>query len=250
MQSVPPAARHKPDPQDLLAYVANLELEVDRLRREGRFMQHQLRETLRWVRSLGVANGTPSDLPLAEINRAAERLTTVLRDLQETPAYHPAHDQVVAIAIRPLSERVFRLQQRLENAANVVLRLQLAVEHVDWFPARLRHILDTLISNALRYRDDSKAENWVQLDLQALPDVYELRVSDNGVGLPVGNGSEVFELLYRSMPGRQAAVGVGLAVIKLLVEQSGGRLTVNSGEGQGTTFLAVLPRFDADDFLT
>ena len=44
-------------------------------------------------------------------------------------------------------------------------------------------------------------------------------------------------------------MGVGLAVVKLLVEQSGGTLTVDSGEGQGSTFVAVLPRYDVDDYL-
>ena len=50
-------------------------------------------------------------------------------------------------------------------------------------------------------------------------------------------------------PARAAGLGVFLAVVKLLVEQSGGTLTVESGEGQGTTFMAVLPRYDVDDYL-
>ena len=59
----------------------------------------------------------------------------------------------------------------------------------------------------------------------------------------------MFELFYRAAPTRAAGLGVGLAVVKLLVQQSGGTLTVDSGEGQGTTFLAVLPHYDVDDFL-
>src|SRR4051794_35537431 len=44
-----------------------------------------------------------------------------------------------------------------------------------------------------------------------------------------------------SGPARAAGLGVGLAVVRLLVEQSGGTLTVDSGAGQGTTFVAMLP---------
>jgi signal transduction histidine kinase len=69
------------------------------------------------------------------------------------------------------------------------------------------------------------------------------------LGLPSGGNAEVFELFYRAAPTREAGLGVGLAVVKLLVEQSGGMLTVDSGEGQGTTFVVVLPRYDVDDFL-
>jgi signal transduction histidine kinase len=248
LPSVNGVLRSESDFRLMLTYVTNLELEVDRLRRQGQFIRQQVRETLRSVRSLC---GAPhSDLPLADLNRAAEQLATVLRDLQETPSYHPAHDQVVAIAVRPLIERVFRWQQRLQDAADVELRLELQVDHMDWFPARLRHILDNLISNALRYRDGGKDEAWVGLSLRLTPAGYELSVSDNGLGLSARTNSEVFELLYRAAPTREAGVGVGLAVVKLLVEQSGGALSVGSGEGQGTTFLAVLPRFDVDDFLT
>ena len=44
-------------------------------------------------------------------------------------------------------------------------------------------------------------------------------------------------------------LGVGLAVVKLLVEQSGGTLSVESLEGRGTSFLATLPRYDINDYL-
>jgi signal transduction histidine kinase len=50
-------------------------------------------------------------------------------------------------------------------------------------------------------------------------------------------------------PARASGLGVGLAVVKLLVEQSGGELTVTSGLGQGTSLVATLPRYDVDDFL-
>jgi signal transduction histidine kinase len=234
-----------------LAYVADLELEVDRLRKQGQFVQHQARRTAKQIQLLcadaaGTVNALP---PLAEIDHTAEQLAALLRDLQEPPGYHPAHDQVIAIAVRPLVEQVFRWQQRLVAAPQVVLRLELESEHVEWFPARLRHILDNLISNALKYRDPDKGDAWVQLGLRVSPEGYEFRVSDNGVGMPAGEGEHVFELFYRAAPARAAGLGVGLAVVKLLVEQSGGTLTVDSGVGQGTSFVAVLPRYDVDDFL-
>jgi signal transduction histidine kinase len=235
--------------QLLLGYVADLELEVDRLRKQSQFVQHEVRVGLKRIQKLcaGAESALP---PLGEIDQAAKHLAAILRDLQEPPGYHPAHDQVMAIAVRPLIEQVFRWQQRLLGAAQVVLRLDLGSEHVAWFPARLRHILDNLISNSLKYRDPSKVEAWVQLALRVSPDGYEFRVSDNGVGLPPGKHEQVFELFYRAAPAQAAGLGVGLAVVKMLVEQSGGTLTVDSGEGQGTTFVAILPRYDVDDYLT
>jgi signal transduction histidine kinase len=235
----------------LLTYVTDLELEVDRLRKQGQFVQHETRTALKRIRLLCAdPAGTPqTPSSLAEVDQTAKQLASVLHDLQEAPGYHPAHDQVIAIAVRPLVEQVFRWQQRLLAAPDVRLRLELESEHVEWFPARLRHILDNLISNSLKYRDSTKAESWVLLAVRVSPEAYEFRLSDNGVGLPQSEQGQAFELFYRAAPARAAGLGVGLPVVKLLVERSGGTLTVVSGEGQGTTFTAVLPRYDIDDFL-
>ncbi len=190
--------------QLLLAYVADLELEVDRLRKQAQFVQHEVRGTLKRIKLLCADAAQSKDMPspLGEIDQAARQLALVLRDLHEPPGYHPAHDQVVAIALRPLIEQVFRWQQRLTGAAQVVLRLDLASEHVEWFPARLRHILDNLISNSLKYRDSARAESWVQLALRVSPEGYEFCVSDNGVGMPGDDQCQVFELFFRAAPAR------------------------------------------------
>src|SRR5206468_3479838 len=119
-------------------------------------------------------------------------------------------------------EQVFRWQQRLLGAGRVALRLELESESVEWFPARLRHILDNLLSNALKYRDPDKDEAWVQVGVRELAGGYELRIADNGVGLPPGDRADLFELLVRAAPAREAGLGVGLPVVKLLVERSGG----------------------------
>src|SRR5438128_1700590 len=218
--------------QLLLAYVADLELEVDRLRKHSQFVQHEVRGSLKRIQTLcadavGVGKASP---PLAEIDQTVKQLAAVLRDLQEPPGYHPAHDQVVAIAVRPLAEQVFRWQQRLEGATDVALQFNLENEYVEWFPARLRHILDNLLSNALKYRDADKSESWVSMGLRVAPSSYELRVADNGSGLPADEGADMFERFYRAAPARAAGRGAGPPVVKLLVEQSGGSLTVESGE--------------------
>lgn len=237
----------------LLAYIADLELEVDRLRKHCQFLQHEALDAVKRIHTLCIDDGAQPQRalsPLAEIKQTASQLAAVLRDLREPSGYHPAHDQVVSIAVRPLIEQVFRWQQRLHDSLHVALRLDLQCEHIEWFPARLRHILDNLISNALKYRDSGKGETRVTLGLRAVDSDYELRVSDNGLGMPPDELEEIVELFHRSAPARAAGLGVGLPVVRLLVEQSGGTLSVQSGDGRGTTFVATLPRFDVDDFLT
>lgn len=235
----------------LLPYVAELELEVDRLRRHGAFVEQAARDAIKQIQVLCKWQD-PAAAPeptAAEIKAIVDELANVLRDLHEQPGYHPTHDQVTAISVRPLVEQIFRWQQRLTGATKTELRITLQVEHVDWFPARLRHILDGLISNALRYRDSAKGESRVGIDLRRVGNAYEFRVTDNGVGISLDRRIDLLEIFHRAAPARAAGLGVGLAVVKLLLEQSGGELTVESNDGQGTCFKATLPSFDVDDFL-
>jgi signal transduction histidine kinase len=235
----------------LLPYMADLELEVDRLRYQARFLELEVAETVSRIRRLCAGDGKKAgSSALAEVDSAVAHLAEVITDLRESSGYHPSHDQVVSIAVRPLVNRVFRRQQRMQSAPQAIMRLDLACESVDWFPARLHHVLDNLISNALKYRDPAQAEPWVAVSLRETSDGYEMKVADNGVGLATADRSTILELFYRAAPARAAGLGVGLAVVRMLVEQSGGSLTLDSGAGQGATFVAVLPRYDLTDFLT
>jgi signal transduction histidine kinase len=233
----------------LLAYLADLELEIDRLRKQGQFLRHAVADCLTGIRSVLNDGGLPEERS-ASISLSIDELTAVMRDLHDPPGYHPAHDQVIAIAVRPVVEQVFRWQQRLSGASHAILHMELATETIDWFPARFRHILDNLVSNSLKYRDPAKGESRVTVTVNRLSDSIELRVTDNGLGMPWNKRAEAFELFYRAVPARTAGLGVGLAVVKLLIEQCGGSLTVESGQGKGSHFTAMLPRYDVGDFVT
>ena len=239
-----------PNLDRLLAYAADLELEVDRLRRHGTFIEREATATLLRILRLCTAPSAGEPLPtLAEVVATARTLLDVVKDMHDVPGYHPAHDQVVAIAVRPLAEQVFRWQQRLTGAREVALRLELESEHVEWFPARLRHILDNLLAHALRHRDAAALDPWVSVGLRASEGGYELRMSGSGtVPLP-GDDRRGLDLFYRAGPIRGEGLGAGLAVVRLLVEQSGGRLAVARGDGGGTEFLLTLPRYDLLDYL-
>ena len=124
--------------QLVMTYAAELELEVDRLRGRDQFLQHAARDHFRSVMRL-CKNSEAHDPEgtLAAIKIEFGQFSDLLSDMSEPSGYHPAFDQVIAIAVRPLAEQVFRWQRRFHGAINAVLRLDLDPEHVEWFPARL-----------------------------------------------------------------------------------------------------------------
>jgi signal transduction histidine kinase len=247
MTESPTAQSSAHDP--VLAYVADLELEVDRLRRQGRFVAKETTKALTLI--LRRCSAAPDDPFSAreEVGASAGALLELVRDLRDSPGYHPAHDQVVAIAVRPLVEQVYRWQRRLTGAGEVELRVDLGTDHVEWFPTRLRHIIDNLLANALRHRDKAGSAQWVAVALHSTDDGYELSVSDNGPGPSAGEERPVLELFFRSSPARAATRGAGLAVVQLLVEQSGGTMLARPREGRGTEIVLSLPRYDLLDYL-
>ncbi len=234
----------------LLAYIADLELEVDRLRQQGMLIEREVRGTV--LSLLNVCKGGGGEDPrrrLADVESRTRDLLNTLKELHDSPGYHPAHDQVVAIAVRPLAEQVFRWQQRLTGQRDVTLRLELEADHLEWFPARLRHILDNLFANALRHRDPTAPAQWLSLGLRHAQGAYEFRISDNGTGPPPGEDRRALEVFYRAAPIRAMGLGAGLAVVKLLVEQSGGRIEACPRDDSGTDFVLSLPRYDLLDYL-
>ena len=75
---------------------------------------------------------------------------------------------------------------------------------------------------------------------------YDLRVSDNGLGMSKDDAGRVFEPFYRSprtqdLPG----TGLGLSIVNRVVQASGGTLSVETELGRGSTFIVRLPRVDA-----
>jgi signal transduction histidine kinase len=249
MRISPPDFNPSSNDDLLLAYVADLEIEVDRQRKQAQFLRQETEDAVGRMQAVLYETASPDELS-AGISSALGEFMALLQDVQESLEYDPTGDQVAAIVVRPLVEQVFCRQQRLLEASHATLHLELTIESFNWFPARFRHILDNLVSNALKYRDAAKGESRVLVTINRIANATELRVTDNGVGMPWDNRSEAFELFYRSTPNRPAELGVGLAVVKLLVEQSGGSLTVESGQGKGTNFIAVLPRFEVGDYLT
>jgi signal transduction histidine kinase len=125
-------------------------------------LRHALSEELGDVRRAMEIASLPAEASTS-LQHSLNELSVVIADLDDSTAGNPVHDHVTSIAVRPLVERIFRWQQRLSSAPHAVLHLDLTAESVNWFPARFRHILDNLVSNALKYRDPDKGQSRVSV---------------------------------------------------------------------------------------
>ncbi|GAA4028183.1 hypothetical protein GCM10022409_10330 [Hymenobacter glaciei] len=103
----------------------------------------------------------------------------------------------------------------------------------------LRSILYNLVSNALKYHHPDRPPV-VRVSCRAEGDRHVLRVQDNGLGLAEWQQTKLFQLFER-LHTHVEGTGVGLYMVKKMVENAGGTISVDSREGEGTTFTAAFP---------
>lgn len=115
---------------------------------------------------------------------------------------------------------------------------------------KITQVLDNIISNALKY---SPSGGTITVKLVVFHDSLEVKISDQGVGIPKQNLHRIFDRFYRVDKARARHIGgtgLGLAIAKEMVEAHNGHIWATSIEGKGTTIHFTLPydRDQGDDF--
>lgn len=106
---------------------------------------------------------------------------------------------------------------------------------------RIEIILNNLISNAIKYRDLGKRQSWCKVTIKEDGDHYLISVADNGIGVPkikLGNLFDMFFKVKTDHPGS----GLGLYILKEVVDNLHGQIMVESKEKKGSTFGVLLPK--------
>ena len=138
-----------------------------------------------------------------------------------------------------LNELLHNIVSRFAPAAqlkNIALDVQLPVTpYIGCADEEaLTKIISNLLSNALKYAHDK-----IEVTLQTEQEYFEIRVSDNGPGIPRSDRKRIFEIFYQTDNSR-GGTGIGLPLAKLLAEKHGGRLYLDE-QTQKTTFIIHIP---------
>jgi light-regulated signal transduction histidine kinase (bacteriophytochrome) len=137
------------------------------------------------------------------------------------------------------NDTVNDLQDSIDEAKAYIVANDLP--KVTGYPSRLRRLLNNLIVNALRYK--SAAPPVIGISVAVLENEYLFAVQDNGIGIPAEYQSMVFEPLKRLHSRDEIeGSGLGLAACRSIVQLHGGRIWVESTEGEGATFFFTLPK--------
>jgi signal transduction histidine kinase len=137
--------------------------------------------------------------------------------------------------------------QAVELYEDVAEEKQVTIENqasgelwVDVDRTRMRQVIANLLDNAVKY---TPAGGRVEVGTSARDGEVLLSVRDTGIGIPREELPRIWERLYRGDKSRsEHGLGLGLSLVKAIVEAHGGRVTVESSRDQGSQFLLHLPR--------
>jgi signal transduction histidine kinase/CheY-like chemotaxis protein len=216
-------------------------------------VSHELRTPLNailgWTQIL--QSGRPSEDTLARaiasIARNAQAQNRVIEDLLDTSRIITGKLQlsIKSVDLRTVIESALEVVEPVATARNITIGTELmpgpCVIQADY--DRLRQVLWNLLSNAIKF---TPSGGRVDVRLRQTADTCIIAVADTGSGIAPGFLPHVFER-FRQADGSstrtQGGLGIGLAIVKELVELHGGSVWAESeGQGRGATFTIRLPR--------
>lgn len=105
----------------------------------------------------------------------------------------------------------------------------------------INQVLSNLIDNAIKYASPDR-ETLIKITSQEYDDQITFCVEDNGIGIPEPEIDKIFDVFYRINPENQQGEGIGLSLIKKIIERLNGKITLGSQEGKGTKFFISLEK--------
>ena len=147
------------------------------------------------------------------------------------------------VALRGVVERSVVAARPAAGARGVELSLHPSDEaDVVGDAHRLGQVVDNLLSNAIKF---TPAGGSVAVRLLTHGERVVIEISDSGMGMAAADQEHLFMRFFRAESARKNAIqgtGLGLSIVKAIVDAHGGEITVESAEGEGTTFRVYIPK--------
>ncbi|GAB3537200.1 hypothetical protein GCM10027443_29580 [Pontibacter brevis] len=206
---------------DLKAPISNIEMLMQELLLE---LPKQSQEQGELKKILGMMEGS-----ISRFKKTIESLTHVSKLQKDEPSL------AEAVSLEEVIEEVRLDMGQIISKSGAQLEMAIAgCDKIIFSKKNLRSIVYNLLSNAIKYRDPER-DLVVKISCREEADFTVLQVSDNGLGLNGEQQSKLFTM-FRRFHDHVEGSGVGLYMVKRMVDNAGGRIEVQSTPGEGTAF--------------
>jgi signal transduction histidine kinase len=108
---------------------------------------------------------------------------------------------------------------------------------------KIEQVFTNLISNSVKYTSQEDGE--IVISCKEVEDYYQFSVKDNGIGIEAEFHERIFEIFQTLREkGEKESTGIGLAIVKKIIEEQKGQIRVNSDLGSGTEFIFTWPHIN------
>jgi PAS domain S-box-containing protein len=179
--------------------------------------------------------GPVEDQILTLVQQSVNKLQATIRDLAEITKVQkekdlPGEPILFEETLKDVTDDI----RNLITASGAVLTVDLEVKQVTYARKNLRSILYNLLSNAVKYRSPDRTPH-VHITTREENNYTVMVVQDNGMGLKPSQQEKLFSM-FKRFHTHVEGTGIGLYIIRRIIENNGGKIEVDSQYGQGTTF--------------
>lgn len=235
--------------EDLSQYSKRLEAANKELNSFSYIISHDLKEPLRAIKNFSQflmedyseKIGEKGKDYLKRITAGAARMQNLIDALLALSRVSQRKQSYESVDSGKLVKRAISQLKPMIEEKNVKIKVNGELPFIYCEPVQIEQVFYNLITNAIKYNDKSRPE--VEIGSQGKKQITFF-VKDNGIGIKKEHFDDVFQL-FTHLHDREAyggGTGAGLAIVKKIIEEHGGKIWVESEEGKGCTFLFTLPK--------
>lgn len=176
---------------------------------------------------------------LSYIKTSSEDLFRMVTDILSFYSNEHLRDNIGKVDVEGMIKRLTSLY---DSDHELTLKFNASIPLIQTNETALKQIFSNLISNALKYNDKPQKE--VEVESKDLGEHYQFKFSDNGIGIPEDYQDQIFKRFKTTGTKEQKrpSSGLGLALVKKLIDHFNGEIAVDSKVGEGTTFIFTIQK--------
>ena len=218
----------------------------DELKQFAHIVSHDLKAPLRGIMALAEWIAADYNDKLDDTGRRqldllvgrAQRMHNLIDGILQYSRVGRAREQIVRI---DLNELVREIIDSLDPPEHISIAVDDQLPVMDCEQTPVTQLFQNLLSNAIKYMDKPEGRIWIRCHDEG--DLWQFSIGDNGPGIQETYFDKIFQIFETlSQSDERESTGVGLAVVKRIVQMHGGRIWLESEIGAGSTFFFTVPK--------
>ena len=222
----------------------DLESSNEGLQEYAHIVSHDLKSPLRSISALvswleedfGYKLGPAG---LSQLNLMQDKIASMDQLITGILRYSSIGSEKARFEICPTLKLVQQLKATIYWPEQIALRFNGIMPSINADKTQLQQLFQNLLSNAIAHMDKPKGQ--IEIGYNDLGDLHKFSVKDNGIGIPKAYQEKIFEI-FETLESGKGSSGIGLSIVKKIVQLHGGTIWVKSEYGAGATFYFTIKK--------